>query len=145
MKFIDIGTLSKQSGIAVSALHYYEKMGLIKPIGRHGLRRQYDEHTLLQLNLIAMGKAAGFSLHEIREMFDKDRNPDIHRPSLNERADELDRQIRRLKTLSSLLRHVAQCPASSHLDCERFQKLLRMASPTAAHATSPQHAATAKK
>ena len=130
MNLIDIGALSKASGVATSALRYYEEVGLIQSVARSGLRRQYNEDTLVQLALISLGKSAGFSLEEIRGMFDKDRKPNLPRPTLNERADELDRQIRRLKTLSNMLRHVAECPASSHLACSKFQKLLRAACPT---------------
>lgn len=131
MKLIDIGALSRTSGVPASTLRYYEEIGLIQPVGRHGLRRQYSEDTLVQLALISLGKAAGFSLEEINGMFDKDRKPNLPRSTLHERADELDRQIRRMKTLSSLLRHVAECPAPSHLSCPRFRKLLRAACPAA--------------
>jgi len=130
MKLVDIGVLSKTSGVPTSTLRYYEELGLLQSVGRNGLRRQYSEDALLQLALISLGKAAGFSLEEINGMFDKDRKPDLPRPTLHQRADELDRQIRRMKTLSNLLRHVAECPAPSHLSCARFRKLLRVACPT---------------
>lgn len=129
MKIVDIGELAKSSGVTTSALRYYEEVGLIQSVGRSGLRRQYSEDTLLQLALISLGKAAGFSLEEIKGMFGKDRKPDLPRPALHQRADELDRQVRRMTALSSLLRHVAECPAPSHLVCPKFRKLLRMACP----------------
>ena len=130
MKLVDIGALSKTSGVPTSTLRYYEEVGLIQPLSRKGLRRQYSEDTQVQLALISLGKAAGFSLEEINGMFDKNRNPDLPRPTLSQRADELDRQVRRMTTLSSLLRHVAECPAPSHMACPRFRKLLRVACPT---------------
>jgi hypothetical protein len=46
---------------------------------------------------------------------------------LHERADALERQIRRLSALKDTLRHVADCPAPSHMQCPNFQKLLRVA------------------
>ena len=130
MKLVDIGALSKTSGVPTSTLRYYEEVGLIQPLSRKGLRRQYSEDTQVQLALISLGKAAGFSLEEINGMFDKNRNPDLPRSTLSQRADELDRQVRRMTTLSSLLRHVAECPAPSHMACPRFRKLLRVACPT---------------
>lgn len=132
MNTIDIGALSKTSGIPASTLRYYEEIGLIQPVGRNGLRRQYSDDTLVQLALISLGKAAGFSLEEIHGMFDKDRNPDLPRPTLHQRADALGRQARRMAALSKLLRHVAECPAPSHMACPKFQKLLRAACPAAA-------------
>lgn len=129
MSLVDIGVLSKTAGIAVSTLRYYEDVGLIKSVSRVGLRRQYHEDALVQLSLISLGKAAGFSLNEIKGMFDKENRPNLPRPTLHQRADELDAQILRLSTLSKLLRHVAECPAPSHMACTRFRKLLRVNCP----------------
>lgn len=129
MNLLDIGVLARTSGLPASTLRYYEERGLIESVARNGLRRQYREETLDQLALIALGKGAGFSLDEISGMFDGKRQPDLPRPSLQARADELDQQIRRMTTLSKLLRHVAECPAPAHMDCPRFRKLLRLAGP----------------
>ncbi|MGE8687796.1 MAG: helix-turn-helix domain-containing protein [Achromobacter sp.] len=127
MNLLDIGVLSKRSGVPASTLRYYEEVGLIQPRARHGLRRQYGEETLTQLMLVFLGKTAGFSLEEIREMFDKDGTPNLPRALLHERADALEHQIRRLSALKETLRHVADCPAPSHMQCPNFQKLLRVA------------------
>ena len=127
MKILDIGEVSEQSGIPPSTLRYYEEVGLIASVGRHGLRRQYEPQTLLQLSLIALGKSAGFSLDDIAGMFDKDGQPDLPRAELHARADELDRQIRNLTTLRNALRHVADCPAPSHMECPTFRRLVRLA------------------
>ena len=132
MKLIDIGVLSKTSGVPTSTLRYYEEIGLIRSVSRHGLRRQYSEDALLQLALISLGKAAGFSLEAINSMFDQNRHPNLPRATLHQRADELDRHIQKMTTLSRLLRHVAECPAPSHLECPRFRKLLHVVSPTLA-------------
>lgn len=143
MQLVDIGALSKISGVPPSTLRYYEEVGLIQPVGRNGLRRQYSEDTIMQLALISLGKAAGFSLEDINGMFDKNRNPELPRPTLHQRADELDRQVHRMKTLSNLLRHVAECPAPSHMACPRFRTLLRVAYPTVSFAkVRPRGAAT---
>lgn len=127
MNLLDIGVLSRLSGVPASTLRYYEELGLIRSCARRGLRRQYREETLTQLTLIALGKAAGFSLMEINGMFGQDGLPDLPRPTLHERADALDQQIHRLSALRDTLRHVADCSAPSHMQCPRFQKLLHIA------------------
>jgi len=127
MSLLDIGVLARNSGVAPSALRYYEELGLIRSVTRHGLRRQYGEEALTQLALISLGKAAGFSLAQIKGMFDPDGAPQLPRLTLHERADDLDRQIQRMTALRNAIRHVADCPAPSHLQCPRFQKLLRIA------------------
>lgn len=128
MKTLDIAEISRRSGVAASALRYYEELGLITSVGRHGLRRQFGPETLLQLSLITLGKAAGFSLEEISGMFGPDGQPDLPRDQLQARADALEVQIRELSTLRDAIRHVADCPAPSHLECPKFQQLLRIGS-----------------
>ncbi|WP_414617118.1 MerR family transcriptional regulator [Zhongshania sp.] len=55
----------KRSGVSASALRFYEEKGLIKPVGRRGIRRQFRSNVLERLALIALGRSAGFSLGEI--------------------------------------------------------------------------------
>ncbi len=52
VKLLDIGVLSKESGIPASTLRYYEEIGLIQSVGRHGLRRQFDQPVVTKLALI---------------------------------------------------------------------------------------------
>jgi DNA-binding transcriptional MerR regulator len=127
MKFLDIGQVAELSGIKPSALRYYEEAGLISSISRHGLRRQFSSEVLLQLKLIGMGKLAGFSLDEIGGMFGQNGNPNISRDMLHAKADKIDRQIRELTALRDTLRHVAACPAPSHMECPTFQRLVDVA------------------
>ena len=127
MKLLDIGVLSRKSGVPPSTLRYYEEMGLIQSVARHGLRRQFESATVTQLALISLGKIAGFSLAQIRAMFGKDGAPEVPRAQLHARADALDQQIRDLKRLRDALRHVAECPAETHTDCPKFRRLMTFA------------------
>lgn len=110
-----------------STLRYYDEIGLIESLGRRGLRRQFGPEGLTQLALISLGKTAGFSLDEIKGMFGKDGSPDLPRAALHARAEKLDLQIRNLTTLRDALRHVAECPAATHMECPKFRRLLRAA------------------
>ncbi len=125
MQLLDISQVTRRSGVPASTLRYYEAQGLIASVGRHGLRRQYMPGVLAQLSLIAMGKTAGFTLNEIAGMFAPGGLPDIPRDALHSRADALDKQARDLTRLAKMIRHVADCPAPSHLDCPNFQKLMQ--------------------
>ncbi|MFD1913980.1 helix-turn-helix domain-containing protein [Halodurantibacterium flavum] len=130
MKLLDIGVLSKQSGVSPSTLRYYEEIGLIQSVGRHGLRRQFDAQAATQLALISLGKMAGFSLEDIKGMFARDGTPRLPRAELHLRADALDAQIRGLTRLRDALHHVAGCPAESHMDCPKFKRLMDFAART---------------
>lgn len=127
MKDLDIAEVAQRSGVPASTLRYYEEKGLIASIGRRGLRRLFDPDVLDRLALIALGRAAGFSLDEIALMFAPDGRPRIDRRMLAAKADELDRTIRRLTAMRDGLLHAAACPAPSHLECPTFRRILRAA------------------
>ena len=124
---MDISEVARRSGVAASALRYYERQGLIRPLERDGARRKFAPAVLDQLALIALGQAAGFSLDEIRTMFTPQGAPSIDRGQLAAKADELDRMVLRLQAMSEGLRHAAACPAPSHAECPSFQRLLQAA------------------
>lgn len=124
MKLLDISEVSKETGVAASTLRYYEEQGLVSSVGRRGMRRLFEPNIVVKLAFIALGKAAGFSLEEIAKMVGADGQPAISRDKLHDKADELDQQIRRMKKLSEAIRHVADCPHPSHMDCAKFRRLL---------------------
>jgi DNA-binding transcriptional MerR regulator len=124
---LDITEVARRSGIPASTLRFYEEKGLIASIGRRGLRRLFAPGVLERLALIALGRAAGFSLEEIARMFAPEGPPRIDRRMLADKAEQLDRTIRELSALRDGLRHAAACPAPSHLECPTFRRLLRAA------------------
>jgi DNA-binding transcriptional MerR regulator len=65
MKDPDISEVARQSGLPASTLRYYEEKGLVASNGRRGLKRTFDPGVFEKLGLIALGRAAGFTLDEI--------------------------------------------------------------------------------
>ncbi|MBD8875621.1 helix-turn-helix domain-containing protein [Roseibium polysiphoniae] len=126
MKLLDIAEVSRQTGVAASTLRYYEEQGLIESMGRRGLKRLFEPNIALKLSFISLGKAAGFSLEDIKGMIGANGQPKISRDKLFERVAELDDQIKRLQKLREAVKHVAECPHPSHMDCGKFQKLLQI-------------------
>jgi len=127
MRELDIGQVSRRAGLPVSTLRFYEEKGLIVPIGRRGLRRQFEVGVLERLAFIALGRRAGFSLNEIALMFAPDGHPRIDRQKLTAKADELDKKILELSAMRDGLRHAAACPARTHMECPKFRRMLRAA------------------
>lgn len=136
MSDLDIAEVAQRSGVPASTLRFYEEKGLIASIGRRGLRRRFDPGVLERLALIALGRAAGFSLDEIAHMFAPDGRPRIDRQMLAAKAEELDRTIRQLSAMRDGLQHAAACRAPSHMECPTFRCLLRDAASKSA-ATRP--------
>lgn len=127
MPDLDINAVARRAGLPASALRFYEQKGLIRSVGRRGLRRLFDPGVLQQLALISVGRAAGFSLDEIARMFTADGKPRIDREALVSKADQIDASIAELARMRDALRHAAQCRAPSHLECPTFQRILRAA------------------
>jgi DNA-binding transcriptional MerR regulator len=124
---MDIAEVAKRSGVPASTLRFYEEKGLIASVGRRGLRRLFDPGVLERLGLIALGRAAGFSLDEIARMFASNGRARIDRQLLAAKADELDAKIRELTAMREGLRHAAACKAPSHMECPTFRRLLSAA------------------
>jgi DNA-binding transcriptional MerR regulator len=127
VKDVDITEVTRLSGVPASTLRFYEEKGLIASIGRRGLHRLFDPGVLERLGLIALARGVGFTLDEIALMFGPDGRPRIDRQMLADKANELDRTIRRLSAMRKSLRHAAACPALSHMECPTFRRLLQAA------------------
>jgi len=94
-------------------------------------RRLFDQGVVERLAVIALGRAAGFSLGEIARMFTPDGKPRIDRRLLAAKAERLDEKIRELTAMREGLRHAALCKAPSHMECPTFRRLLSAASKSA--------------
>jgi DNA-binding transcriptional MerR regulator len=127
MRDLDITEVARRSSVPASTLRFYEEKGLIASVGRRGLRRLFDPGVLERLALIAVARAVGFSLGEIAQMFSPDGRPRIDRQILAAKADEIDKTIRELSVMRDGLRHAANCPAPSHMECPTFRRILRAA------------------
>ena len=68
-EFLSVGEISKRSGIAVSALHFYESKGLLRASRNSGNQRRFHRRELRILGYIKVAQKIGLSLEEIREAF----------------------------------------------------------------------------
>lgn len=65
-----IGELAERAGLAASTIRYYEEVKLLPRPARASGRRVFDQTTLDRLLVITFAKEAGFTLREIRQLFD---------------------------------------------------------------------------
>jgi len=123
---ISIGTLSRLSGISAHTLRFYEKQGILKPVGRadNGHRR-YRRQDLLWLAFVVRLKRTGMPLAQIREYADLRADGDDtlgarlamlerHRERLAANIDELTACAGALEDkIATYRRMIAQAPAAN--------------------------------
>lgn len=124
MEEIDIGVLSQKVGLSTATIRFYESKGLIKAIGRKGLRRQYSISVIQTISLIKILKNGGLSLSEIGKIFIDGNRIKIDRELVGKKLDLVDEQIRNLNNLLILFKHIKFCPSEDHLLCPNFIKML---------------------
>lgn len=121
---IDIGEVAERSGLAASALRFYERKGLIQAEGRNGLRRAYRPETLERLALITCARDAGFTLTEIAAFLGARPSDAVLREQLAARERAVTGRIAQLTRLRDSLRHAAVCEHDPLVDCPDFKRAL---------------------
>jgi MerR family redox-sensitive transcriptional activator SoxR len=120
---LSIGEVSARSGVAPSALRFYEREGLIESTRTDGNQRRYDRAVLRRIAFVQAGRAAGVRLTEIRGALDglqRRRTPsrkDWERLS-NAWQEDLDRRIETLQALRDRLTTCIGCGCLSIDRCE---------------------------
>jgi MerR family transcriptional regulator, redox-sensitive transcriptional activator SoxR len=130
---LTIGELSARSGVAPSALRYYETMGLIRAGRTGGNQRRYDRGELRRVAFIRIAQQVGISLEEIRAALDDlpaGRTPtkaDWSRLSARWRR-KLDARIALLEGLRDKLSGCIGCGCLSLKRCQLYNPGDRLAS-----------------
>jgi MerR family transcriptional regulator, redox-sensitive transcriptional activator SoxR len=118
---LTIGELSTRSGVAQSALRFYERQGLVASSRTDGNQRRYASTTLRRVALIRAGKAAGIPLERLREALDtlggdSPKKKDWERLS-RAWARELDERIETLQAIRGRLTGCIGCGCLSLRTC----------------------------
>jgi MerR family transcriptional regulator, redox-sensitive transcriptional activator SoxR len=108
-----IGLLAKRAGVAASTIRYYEEVNLLPRPARASGRRIFDEASLNRLLVITFAKEAGFSLREIRQLFDgfaSDTAAGVRWQKLaTAKLAEMEALAERIETMKELLREALRC------------------------------------
>ncbi|GAA3663605.1 redox-sensitive transcriptional activator SoxR [Microbacterium marinilacus] len=65
-ELLTIGEMSRRTGVAVSALRFYERLGLIAAVRTPGNQRRYPRHMLRRVSLITVAKRLGIPLGDVQ-------------------------------------------------------------------------------
>ena len=113
-----IGELAARFGLATHVLRHWEDVELLSPG-----RRVYGPAHVTRVAEIMLGKDAGFSLEQLRELFaapDRDRRREVLRAQLA----QVRQRIARLALSQKLLEHGLRCQHLDYQSCPRFQAMV---------------------
>lgn len=122
---VPIGKLARRTGVATSALRYYERIGLLSPAERVGQRRHYPPSSAERVALIRLCQDAGFTLAEIGRLLTAWSRGRRDWDRLAERKiAELDARIADAQRAKKLVTHALECPHPDLLACPNFRSAL---------------------
>jgi DNA-binding transcriptional MerR regulator len=122
---VPIGELARRTGVATSALRYYERIGLLSPAGRAGQRRHYQKSSAERVALIRLYQDAGFTLAEIGRLLAAGGRARRGWTRLAEqKIAELDARIADAQRAKKLIEHALRCPHRDLLTCPNFRSAL---------------------
>lgn len=122
---LSIGALATRTGLAVSAIRYYEEQGLVTPWRNAGGQRRFMRADIRRLSFVMIAQQFGFSLPEIRGLLDQ--LPDRRTPTPQDWAaisatfrDRLDARIETLQRLRDNLDGCIGCGCLSLPKCALY-------------------------
>ncbi len=122
---ITISELAERSGVAASALRYYESLGLIRAERTRGNQRRFRRSVLRRVAVIKVAQTMGVPLREVRRAFaalplGRDPTPADWERLSGAWRDELSRRIATLEKLRGQLSSCIGCGCLSLERCALF-------------------------
>ncbi len=126
-RFITIGQLSARTGVAVSAIRFYEDKGLLRSVRTGGNQRRFLRGDIRRVSFILIAQRLGLALGEIEQQLaalPEGRNPtqgDWQRISRSMR-EQIDRRIGLLTRARNQLDQCIGCGCLSLEKCRLYNK-----------------------
>jgi DNA-binding transcriptional MerR regulator len=123
-----IGEMSRQSGVKVPTIRYYEQIGLLPaPARTEGQQRRYGSDEVRRLNFVRHARELGFEIDAIRQLLDLADDPgrccveahEITRAHL----DEVNGKIAQLVALRDELQAMTECEVGRVAECRIIEVL----------------------
>jgi MerR family redox-sensitive transcriptional activator SoxR len=129
---LTIGQVAESAGVNASAIRYYERNHILPQPARIGGKRRYDPDVLRRLSVLGVAKEAGFSLGEIRLLFEAtDGGAPAHtqlKRLAQRKLPELEALIARAMEVKGWLEATSGCACDTLDECSLFHDGLRASS-----------------
>ena len=133
MRDYAIGWMSRETGVNIETIRYYERIRLMpKPLRTPGGNRQYDHDQLKRLSFIKRSRELGFGIAEIRMLLELVDRSDVTCKEVHAMTtvhlESVSRKITDLRNLESSLKNmVAACGRGLVPDCPIIDTLFDLA------------------
>jgi MerR family redox-sensitive transcriptional activator SoxR len=121
---LSIGEVAARAGVAVSAVRFYERKGLLPEAERVAGQRRFGPETVRRLGTIDVAKQAGFSLEEVGTLLESvDRGAPAHeqlQALAARKLPEVDALIERAEAMRGWLIVASACGCESLDACGLF-------------------------
>jgi DNA-binding transcriptional MerR regulator len=125
-ELLTIGELSRRTGVATSALRYYEDVGLLRHATRVSGHRRYRPEAVGVVGAILLLRDT-FTLDEIRRlMAARSKSPRAWRELAQRKLVELDERIAEAQGARDAVEHALACPHEDIVGCPNFQHIVRL-------------------
>ncbi len=124
MTEMSINEVARQAGVRTSTLRYYESIGLLPTPKRISGQRRYEASVLQRLAIIQTAQQAGFTLAELRVLFDDilaNPTPAVQWHDLIQRKlQELTALLMNVQSMKTLLEDIMHCDDAHLEECIYF-------------------------
>ncbi|WP_319824643.1 Cu(I)-responsive transcriptional regulator [Thalassovita sp.] len=119
---MNIGEVSKLSGLPAKTIRYYEDIGLVKPDRHDNGYRQYNTNDLHKLAFLGRSRALGFSIEDCRDLMalyeDRSRASADVKQIARAQLDRIDQKLAELQEMRATLAGLVSACAGDHRpDC----------------------------
>ncbi|MEY3755709.1 MAG: hypothetical protein RLY27_2329 [Pseudomonadota bacterium] len=128
IKKYTIGVLSKESGVNLETIRYYEKISLLPepPRSASGYRR-YDDDAIKRLRFIRRGRELGFGINEIKTLLELANHPEQTCSEADKLAQmhltEVETKIKDLIAMREVLTKIVACQSQTAEHCRLIETL----------------------
>lgn len=120
---LTIGELARRTGVATSALRYWEEQGLLRAPERVAGQRRYPPSAVERVGEILIFRDIGFTVRELKTLMALRTSAAPGWRDLQERKlAELDARIARAQAARTAIAHGLDCPHEDVHDCPNFRR-----------------------
>jgi DNA-binding transcriptional MerR regulator len=124
-RYLTIGALARRTGVATSALRYWEELGLMPAPVRVSGQRRYPESAVGLVGVILLLRDVGFSLRESKAFLaSRTQAVEGWRRLAQRKLAHLDEQIVKAETARKAITHALHCPHDDITTCRNFANVV---------------------